>query len=65
MDTVSSNTRKTLNCRHRFHRKCINTWLAENNTCPLCRKDQTNHEHTAYNEIISRNEIIRLPRTLF
>ena len=23
----------------RFHKKCINTWLAHNNTCPICRQE--------------------------
>jgi hypothetical protein len=30
----------TANCYHRFHRKCINEWLAEpqsQRSCPVCR----------------------------
>ena len=26
-----------LGCGHKFHVRCIKTWTAENNTCPLCR----------------------------
>ena len=26
-----------LECGHRFHTKCIFTWLSKNDTCPLCR----------------------------
>ncbi|XP_025887723.2 uncharacterized protein [Solanum lycopersicum] len=26
-------------CSHIFHRSCLFTWLSENNTCPICRKD--------------------------
>ena len=29
---------KTLNCNHQYHKYCINIWLKEHNTCPLCRK---------------------------
>jgi WD40 repeat protein len=28
----------TANCYHRFHRKCINKWLAVQRSCPVCRK---------------------------
>ena len=24
------------NCGHAFHSGCINTWLVQNTTCPLC-----------------------------
>ena len=27
-----------LKCKHRFHKACIYAWLADNNSCPLCRK---------------------------
>jgi hypothetical protein len=29
---------KTLDCQHIFHKKCIDEWISNNNTCPLCRK---------------------------
>eukprot|EP00929_Paragymnodinium_shiwhaense_P122256 TRINITY_DN9489_c0_g1_i3.p1 TRINITY_DN9489_c0_g1~~TRINITY_DN9489_c0_g1_i3.p1 ORF type:complete len:197 (-),score=23.14 TRINITY_DN9489_c0_g1_i3:114-704(-) len=28
---------KPLECGHQFHDWCISKWLAQNNTCPLCR----------------------------
>ena len=24
-------------CNHIYHKKCINKWIKENNTCPICR----------------------------
>jgi hypothetical protein len=28
-----------LNCGHMFHGSCINKWINDNTTCPLCRDD--------------------------
>ncbi|KAA0163850.1 hypothetical protein FNF31_02705 [Cafeteria roenbergensis] len=30
---------RTLACNHSFHCKCIDGWMAENGTCPMCRSD--------------------------
>jgi hypothetical protein len=29
---------KTTTCHHTFHRKCLDHWTKEHNTCPLCRQ---------------------------
>ena len=43
-ETINERDKKTLNCDHHYHRNCINTWLVEQNNCPLCRAPQTTRE---------------------
>ncbi|TPP51257.1 RING-H2 zinc finger family protein [Leishmania donovani] len=30
---------KLLNCPHAFHKPCINQWLTQNKTCPICKME--------------------------
>ncbi|KAF6201457.1 hypothetical protein GE061_003848 [Apolygus lucorum] len=34
---------RTLVCNHEFHKECIDPWLLENRTCPMCKKDILRH----------------------
>jgi len=39
-----------LNCDHnQFHERCLNTWLNENQTCPICRKHTKNFREESEN----------------
>ena len=31
------NLLKTLNCKHKFHKSCLDLWLEKNFICPICR----------------------------
>ena len=48
MDEITRYDKKILNCNHNFHRTCINEWLRENDTCPICRAPQTINNNTLY-----------------
>jgi len=37
-DLESGEIIRKLPCGHRFHRGCIDTWLEQNITCPICKK---------------------------
>ncbi len=30
---------ETMLCKHNFHKKCIDEWLKNNTTCPICRRE--------------------------
>lgn len=69
MEMIDRGAKKTLNCNHGFHTTCVNTWLTDNNTCPLCRAVQeepaepdTVTSRYSFNEDPFTREIERLQR---
>lgn len=36
-DTMKDDNSSTMNCSHSFHTACIDRWLEESDTCPMCR----------------------------
>ena len=34
---LHNNVKKTLRCKHSFHKKCIDKWFEKSYTCPICR----------------------------
>ncbi|XP_053696366.1 E3 ubiquitin-protein ligase KCMF1-like [Sabethes cyaneus] len=37
-DPFSDSDSRQLNCKHTFHSECIQQWVDQNNSCPMCRK---------------------------
>lgn len=37
---LRNNSVKT-SCEHKFHQKCLKEWKKHNNSCPLCRQENT------------------------
>ena len=40
-------------CCHAFHARCIDTWLASNQTCPLCRSTVHTTDEDVLNKVLS------------
>ncbi|XP_050704675.1 E3 ubiquitin-protein ligase RNF133-like isoform X2 [Eriocheir sinensis] len=43
---------RTLPCKHQFHRFCVDPWLLEHRTCPMCKMDILKH----YGYVLSESE---------
>jgi len=43
-EEISTAESETLSCGHRFHKRCIQQWVNNSDTCPLCRAVITNDD---------------------
>mmetsp|Transcript_7242 Transcript_7242/g.11557 ORF Transcript_7242/g.11557 Transcript_7242/m.11557 type:complete len:448 (+) Transcript_7242:231-1574(+) len=70
-DFDTGETARILKCRHVYHKKCVDNWLALNGTCPICRapvterarKEQDRARRDARNDQ-SNIELVEHPRTI-
>ena len=47
-------------CRHHYHRNCLNRWIRNHSSCPMCRAYiYSNNDHSAYTGLsLSTNTIV-------
>ena len=45
-------TKKATECQHIFHQECIDRWLQENNSCPLCRTCLQQHTRPTFDGVV-------------
>jgi hypothetical protein len=38
-ESVPGTYKRQLPCSHVFHKKCVDKWIAKDNTCPICRTE--------------------------
>lgn len=53
----------TTDCGHKFHVVCLDTWLREHNSCPMCRTDIHQHNSTFNTSIRTSNKLIMIAMT--
>lgn len=63
--TLESSTLSILFCGHFACHLCLGKWLAENDTCPFCRKELRHEKcgHTVEPREVTKPNVISIPRT--
>ena len=46
--TYTEETKKTTECCHTFHTECLDRWLQNNTSCPLCRSKLYNSSRLGF-----------------
>ena len=60
MSTFESNDIvKLTNCNHMFHVDCLNDWIENNHSCPICRGDLGDYEIRDKNIVIKESNLNR------
>ena len=57
-DGVDTNRTVTKCCQNSFCFKCINTWLMNKASCPLCKSTMTSNDYLVINNEVNESEII-------
>ncbi len=53
--TDTTSPLSTLTCKHIFHSECVDQWVAEHRTCPICRKVQPTKHNDILEAVLDEN----------
>ena len=56
-EDINENDKKTINCNHVYHEKCIEKWFSINHQCPLCRKSKFDKSMEEFKDDYYKNSL--------